>query len=42
MNQVGEVVFLGSAGKAHVDFNYIGFEVTGNKKIDSQIHRSPK
>jgi hypothetical protein len=37
-----EVIFLGPTWKAYIDLNHIGFEVRGNKKIDSQIHRSPK
>jgi len=40
MNKMCEVILLGSAWKADVDFDDVWFRFGGNKEIDSKIHKN--
>jgi len=39
VNEMGQVVFLGSAWHAHVDLDEVGLEFGTDQEIDSEIHR---
>jgi hypothetical protein len=38
MNQMRELILLGSAWKAHINLHDIGFKVRSNEKISTEIH----
>ena len=42
INQVGKMVLMCSARKTYVDFRDIKLKLSGNQKIDAEIHFSNK